>query len=58
MHERNKSPKVLSDVALERVMRDVLSGIWKISPQRTQQEAGERNSPQSDGKDGTEGNAT
>ena len=34
----NKSSRELSDLALERVMRDVLSGIWEISPERAKQE--------------------
>lgn len=38
MNENNKPSNVLSDHALERVMRDVLSGIWEISAERAQQE--------------------
>ena len=38
MNERNKSSRILSDSALERVMLDVLSGVWEISPERTKQE--------------------
>jgi hypothetical protein len=38
MKENNKPPKLLSDLALERVMRDVLSGVWQISAERAQQE--------------------
>jgi hypothetical protein len=38
MNENNKPPKLLSDLALERVMRDVLSGGWQISAERAQQE--------------------
>ncbi len=38
MNENAKSSVVLSDMALERVMRDVLSGIWEISSERAKQE--------------------
>jgi hypothetical protein len=38
MNENNKSSNLLSDLALERVMRDVLSTVWEISPERAQQE--------------------
>ena len=38
MNENNKPSRELSDLALERVMRDVLSGIWEISPERVKQE--------------------
>ncbi|MEJ2693321.1 MAG: hypothetical protein P8166_09760 [Candidatus Thiodiazotropha sp.] len=55
MHENSKSSKVLSDIALERVMRDVLSGIWEISPERAQQEPATSTPPPSDGDDKSEG---
>ena len=55
MHENSKSSKVLSDIALERVMHDVLSGIWKISPERARQEATKSTSPPSDGEEKPEG---
>lgn len=55
MHENSKSSKVLSDIALERVMRDVLSGIWEISPERAQQETAKSTSPPSDGEEKSEG---
>jgi hypothetical protein len=38
MSENNKPSKQLSDHALERVMRDVLGGIWEISPECSTQE--------------------
>lgn len=55
MQERNNSSKVLSDIALERVMRDVFSGFWEISPERAQQEIADGNSSQSDGGEESEG---
>ncbi|MEJ2454526.1 MAG: hypothetical protein P8103_10255 [Candidatus Thiodiazotropha sp.] len=50
MNENNKPPHVLSDIALERVMRDVLSGIWEISPDRAQQEISNSNSVKNEGQ--------
>jgi len=38
MNENAKSSSILSDMALERVMRDVLSGIWEISAEKAKQE--------------------
>jgi hypothetical protein len=37
MNENNNSSRTLSDVALERVMRDVL-GLWEPSPNRGEQQ--------------------
>ncbi len=38
MNKNAKSSSVLSDMALERVMRDVLNGIWEISAEKAKQE--------------------
>ncbi len=54
MHDSNKSSKVLSDLALERVMRDVLNGGWEISPERAQQETAETDSGQAEGNEETD----
>jgi hypothetical protein len=37
MNDNNKPPNMLSDLALERVMRDVLGGLWEISPDQPEQ---------------------
>jgi hypothetical protein len=37
MDETNEAKNILSDLALERVMRDVLADIWEISPNRPAQ---------------------
>jgi hypothetical protein len=36
-------------------MRDVLSGIWEISPERAQQEASKSTSPPNDGEEKSKG---
>jgi hypothetical protein len=45
MSENNKPSKILSDHALERVMLDVLGGIWEISDEESRQESSEAESP-------------
>lgn len=55
MNGNNKPYKVLSDLALERVMRDILSGIWEISSERALQEISKADLPQSDDEAEAEG---
>jgi hypothetical protein len=54
MHDNNKPSKVLSDLALERVMRDVLSGGWEISPERAQQELANTDAGQAESGEDTD----
>jgi hypothetical protein len=54
VNENNKPSNALSDLALERVMQDVLSGIWEISPERAQQEITKADSSQSNGGEESE----
>jgi hypothetical protein len=51
MSENDKPRNVLSDLALERVMRDVLGGLWEISPAQPEQETAQASPSHHNGSD-------